>query len=281
MTISILGAGWLGWPLAQRLAAQQHLVKASTTSVEKYEQFKVAGLSPYLLRLSNDAITGEGINDFFDTETLIISLPPKRQMPDLETVYPQQIKAILAAAEGSPSLKRIIYWSSIGIYGDEIDGVVTEEDLDPSQDTSLAWTGGNKALLYAERLLAEFSAKAINQHIDTIILRLGGLIGEGRQPGRFFAGKTDIPNGQQRINLVQGEDVLDITSLLLTHKPNNTFNVFNIVPDEHPTRAEFYPLAATKLGLAAPSFKLEIGSGKIVSNTAIKTLLNYQFRTLT
>ena len=60
-TISILGCGWLGKPLAIKLIKKGNLVKGSTTSKHKFKEFDNLGIQPYLISLEN---LKENINDF-------------------------------------------------------------------------------------------------------------------------------------------------------------------------------------------------------------------------
>jgi 3-hydroxyisobutyrate dehydrogenase-like beta-hydroxyacid dehydrogenase len=61
--ISILGCGWLGFPLAKSLHQKGFRVYGSTTSVEKISVFENAGITPFSLRLSEDNLEGD-INSF-------------------------------------------------------------------------------------------------------------------------------------------------------------------------------------------------------------------------
>lgn len=49
--ISILGCGWLGFPLAKALLLKGFSVKGSTTSSEKLATLEKAGITPFLITL--------------------------------------------------------------------------------------------------------------------------------------------------------------------------------------------------------------------------------------
>jgi len=74
-TISILGCGWLGKPLAIKLIKKGNLVKGSTTSKHKFKEFDNLGIQPYLISLEN---LKENINDFLNTETRIKNITKKK-----------------------------------------------------------------------------------------------------------------------------------------------------------------------------------------------------------
>gem|GEM_PF-4555050 len=49
-TISIIGCGWLGLPLAEFLVQKGYLIKGSTTREEKLDQLKSKGIQPFLFK---------------------------------------------------------------------------------------------------------------------------------------------------------------------------------------------------------------------------------------
>ena len=57
--ISILGCGWLGLELAKTLIAKDYSVKGSTTSTHKINSFKAAGITPFIIKLSEQKVIGK------------------------------------------------------------------------------------------------------------------------------------------------------------------------------------------------------------------------------
>ena len=57
--IGILGCGWLGLPLASTMVKNKYSVHGSTTSQDKIEALKEKGITPYLIKLSENGITYE------------------------------------------------------------------------------------------------------------------------------------------------------------------------------------------------------------------------------
>ena len=78
------------------------------------------------------------------------------------------------------------------------------------------------------------------------ILRLAGLVGPSRHPGRFFAGKS-APDGQHVVNLVHLQDVVAAIELLLQAPKGG--HIYNLCAPRHPARGLFYPQMARELGL--------------------------------
>ncbi|MFB6305981.1 MAG: SDR family NAD(P)-dependent oxidoreductase, partial [Flavobacteriales bacterium] len=69
--ISILGCGWLGLALGESLVKKGYFVKGSVTNKDSFEDLLQKKVQPYQLIL-NPQIQGDSIDDFFDSNTLII-----------------------------------------------------------------------------------------------------------------------------------------------------------------------------------------------------------------
>ncbi len=263
MQISILGAGWLGFPLGKVLLKAGHTVKASTTSVEKKASIEAAGMQAYQLTVDSEGQL-EGFGDFFTADVLILTLPPKgRRDPQVGERYPRQIQAIVNAAR-TGGCRRIIFTSSTSVYGEQEGPVDESSPLLPS-------TSSGRALRLVEDELRSIA------DLQVTILRLAGLAGPDRHPGRWFAGKTDLTNGHQRVNMVHLNDVIGIVRAILDQGAWDY--TFNVCADEHPTKADFYRQATLDYGGTPPQFSKSpsVKTGKLVRNSKVKEVLHYQF----
>ena len=109
------------------------------------------------------------------------------------------------------------------------------------------------------------------------ILRFSGLFGYDRVPGRFFANKTNVPNGKAPINMIHQDDCIGLINAII--EKDIWGEIINGCSDEHPLREVFYVLAAKKIGLTPPEFKAsEAVSFKKISNTKSKELLQYSYK---
>lgn len=133
--------------------------------------------------------------------------------------------------------KRILFISSTSVLGMNC-GVVTEEST-PSPDTASA-----RWLLEVETLLRK------NFYDRLTVIRPGGLIGGERHPVKHLAGRVDISGGNEKVNLIHREDLVQI----ITKVPHGV-PVVNAVADHHPRKDEYYCAWAQKLALSAPGFK--------------------------
>lgn len=264
MTISILGAGWLGLPLGEALVQAGHEVKASTTSADKLSVLEEAGLQPYWLRLEERGWVDDPL-DFFKCDALVITLPPGgRRDAAVETRYPHQMEVIVAAAERA-GCRQVLFTSSTGVYGEQEGWVDERAALSPT-------SASGRALVKVEQMLQDWTAGKVT------ILRLAGLAGEGRHPGRWFAGKTDLAGGQQYVNLVHLADVIGVCKAVL--EQGKWGHVFNVCADEHPTKADFYPQATRDWGGAIPTFLADDpgSKGKRIENQLGKRELGYGYQ---
>ena len=91
----------------------------------------------------------------------------------------------------------IHFISSTSVYGD-VCGMVDEDTL-PSPETL-----SGEILVLAEKLFTSSNS------FQTTVIRFGGLVGPGRDPGRFFAGKENISNGLAPVNLIHLDDCIGI-----------------------------------------------------------------------
>ena len=89
-SISILGCGWLGFPLAQSLVSEGFKVNGSTQTESKLTQLTEAGIHAFHLRLSPHEIQGD-IAHFLQSDILILNIPPGRRNPNVSTDFPQTI----------------------------------------------------------------------------------------------------------------------------------------------------------------------------------------------
>ncbi len=259
-SISILGCGWLGFPLAKKLIEQNHEVKGSTTRKEKLHILQAAGINALVMNL--DDLPNKEYQQFFDSKILFLNVPPGRRNPNVETVFPERIAAVIQMLKTS-SIEEVILASSTGVYGN-LNKMISEEDM-PAPSTA-----SGKAMLKVERMLQETKC------CRTTILRFAGLVGGDRKAGRFFAGRKDIPGGKVPVNMVHQVDCIEVITQLIAQKKFG--EIYNICADEHPVKAVFYRKQAEKYGFEIPTFKDELLDYKTISNHKIKTALQFQFQ---
>jgi len=261
-SVSLLGAGWLGLPLGRFLLERGFSVLGSTTRTERLEEIRRAGIRPYLLELGELKPDDKAYADFFRSGIVVLTLPPGRKREDVEQRYPAQVATVLEAAVRG-GVRRLLFTSSTGVYGNTNDWV---RESDPANPTR----AGGRALLAAEGVIRSQS------ELPATILRLAGLVGGDRQPGGFLAGRKDLPNGDAPVNLVHRDDCIRIIYEII--RQERWGEVYNVCADAHPKKRAFYPQQARALGLEPPTFQPGGPANyKIVSNEKVKRDLGYSF----
>ncbi|WP_293788961.1 NAD-binding protein [uncultured Pedobacter sp.] len=257
-TVSILGCGWFGLALAKKLVGLNYMVKGSTTSQDKLAILQSEHIQPFLVNFTAESIVTDAA--FFEADVLFICIPPKRNSAELLD-YPKKINSILAAAENRS--KHVVLISSTSVYADENKTVNENSETIPDTDSG-------KFVLAAEILFKElFPEKAT-------VIRFAGLIGPERNPGRFFAGKTNIPNGLAPVNLIHQTDAVGLAIKLLEKQAFG--QTYNACSPNHPAKMDFYAEAAKALGLVIPEFIEEKKNWKIVESLNVPKYLDYEFK---
>lgn len=259
-TVGVLGCGWFGLPFASELVASGYRVLGSNTSASKGQALEEAGIEPFVLTFP-EGLAGEKNREFFKTDVLFIAIPPRRK-EGKSSEYAEKIKSICHYATYG-GVKHVVLVSSTGVFPNA-KRVFTELDIpEPDNDAS-------QALLDAEQ-----EVLSCNTFSSTII-RFGGLIGEGRDPGRFFAGKKGIHNGLAPVNLIHLNDCIGISKAVLDQSAFG--HTFHACSPQHPTRDEFYSRSATRSGLPVPEFRTELLDWKIINSVTVPRILSYTFR---
>lgn len=262
--IAIVGLGWLGMPLGLSLMARGWQVTGSKTTADGVDAARMCGIDSYHLRLTPDLICDAGdLEALFDADALVITLPASRTAEG-GAAYLFAVQQIVdsALAFGIP---RIIFTSSTSIYGSG-EGMMKESS--PLEPVTVA----GRTLKELETWLHHLPGTSVD------ILRLSGLVGPGRHPGRFLAGKTDLPDGSHGVNLVHLDDVIEaITLLLQTPKGGH---LYNLSAPAHPARNVFYPAVARQLGLTPPTFAEDVtgGRGKLIDGSRICRELGFEYQ---
>lgn len=273
-SISILGCGWLGFPLATSLLTKGYNIKGSSTTASSLDGLKAAGIMPFQIQLKEQEIIGN-VAEFLDqTAVLIIAIPPRLrgEIVASETLsFVNKIKTLIPFIEKS-SVQKVLFVSSTSVYGDStINPNMQEitEEVKPTPDTE-----SGQQLVIVEQLLQS------NKHFKTTVIRFGGLLGADRHPIKFLAGRTKIENPDGPINLIQREDCIGIILKILEVAYQDKWgDTFNAVAPQHPSRKTYYQKKAQQFNLPLPTFVENATSkGKIISSKKVETILNYSFQ---
>ena len=262
-TVLVLGCGWLGMALARSLVASGHQVLGTTTTPETLPTMEAAGIQPHLLRLGADfggAAEALLLRLLQSADVLVLNVPPRTASAG---TYPTLLRPVHRAVAAAGT-KHVLFVSSTGVYPDEA-RVMREGDALSTRDAA------------SDVLRAEGHFVPRYGQWKSTVVRLGGLIGPDRAPGRFLAGRRDLVQGNAPVNLLHLTDAVGVLTAIIKHEAWG--HTFNVCAAQHPLRRVFYPSAAEYLKLESPTFKDENGvSGKIIDSNLIRRTVPYQFQ---
>ena len=231
MRVLILGAGYVGQPLAAELGSRGHKVCAvgrhSGVDITRVEDLKKLGR---------------------DWDWIVNTVSSnKGKLDDYISIFLEGTRNIIEWLHGA-TIGKYVYTSSTSVYG-QTDGSVVDETspTDPVSETS-------KVLVETEGLLRGFPA---------IILRLAGIYGpeRGHLFKQYLKGEAVITgDGSRYLNMIHRDDVVRATiSALERGKPGE---IYNVADDEPVTRLEFFQWLAKTMDRPMPPFAPEATSRK-------------------
>lgn len=235
MHVTILGCGYLGLALGDRLAAADHDVVGVRRSEAGLARIADRGFEA----VQADATDADDLAALPDTDAVVYAVSGGRS-GDPREVYVEGLRTVVetfGARERSPD--RLVYTSSTGVYGDR-DGAWVDEDtaLDPQSDRE-------RALVAAERVAVDEASAA---GLDGTAVRLAGLYG----PDRYWTDRyLDGPIVEGYVNMVHRADAAGAVAHLLDRDLARGA-VVDVVDDEPASRWAFADWLAARTGRADP-----------------------------
>ncbi len=263
MSVAIIGCGWLGSALAT------HLLKASVNvigtcqsdvSLQKLQDLGIRGIK---LVLPFDNEPDEAVFDQLSADTWVISITPQLRKGRID--YPLKIEQLVTLAK-QLKVKRIILVSSTAV----LNGLTG----DVNEHATLVLNAPKvDVLAQAEQLIL-----ATDSTMQTAVIRMSGLVGEDRHPGRFFKQTKQYTQGNAPVNLIHKVDAVGLLACLVSC--NEVSGIYHGVSETNATKANFYQQSAKALGQPEPEFDIpdkEAGYKRIVG-TESTNRLGYQFQ---
>ncbi|QTH63369.1 NAD(P)-binding domain-containing protein [Psychrosphaera ytuae] len=273
--VGIIGGGFIGTALAEALVEnssdkQKYQVCLSfRTSRQKLTN---SSINQAFCNVSDGELNADEV--LFNVDSLVICIPPgfKKGLGDS---YSTKIKSLVEKGYSS-GVKQIIFTSSIGIYPE---GAEVDENTALDLSTEKA-----RALYDAEQEVLTSRVK------NKQVIRLAGLIGATRHPGRFKV-KLTADNALEPVNMVTQKDVVAAIKLLLEQGAReNNGDIYNVVAPHHPSKQSFYRYARQQLNderineplvvpEVAPTMARNTTIGKRVSGLKICHKLGFEYQT--
>lgn len=235
----ILGCGYLGLRVAARWVADGDTVFAVTRSSERACEFQGKGVLPIV----GDILDPHTLGDFPDVDIVLFAVGyDRRSGHSIGQVYVDGLQNVLQHLPRG--IKRLIYVSSTGVYGQADHAWVDEQSpCEPSRE-------GGRACRQAELLL---QSHPLSQRV--VILRMAGIYGPGRIPRQkeLQAGLPITAASEGYLNLIHVDDAA--TTVIAAEKLACLPSLY-CVSDGHPVvRREYFRELAALLGAADPTFR--------------------------
>jgi nucleoside-diphosphate-sugar epimerase len=243
--VFIVGLGWLGLPLAFSLSAAQANVYGSVSSEQKRDNY-----APYIdtqhFNLYS-TLPSCLLPTHFSNAVMVLNIPPGRRDFEQKRFVQNMLKLIDHAMQNG--LRQLIFISTTSVFNGHFGRIINSTRTKPTTASGFAHQD------IEQHLLSHYSDKVC-------IIRPSGLIGptinlnqqvvQYRHPIFSLSAKTDIRNGNDRVNLVHQNDL--IAAITQVMKLRITAKSFNLAAIEHPTRFEYYTWCAKQLDLPLPDF---------------------------
>jgi len=235
----IFGCGYLGGRVARLWRDQGDEVFVVTRSSERAARFTAEGLWPIVA----DVLDPTSLRNLPAAETVLFAVGYDRTTgAPIHDVFVNGWQATLDSLNEA-NLRRIIYISSTGVYG-QTSGDVVDENSPTVPDRE-----GGKACLAAERLLAAHRLGS-----KGIVLRMAGLYGPGRIPN-----VADIRRGEPLSVVEQGFlnliHIDDAARIVLAAEASEIAPRTYVVSDGEPVeRRAYYEELARLLAAPTPRF---------------------------
>lgn len=205
--LGIIGCGWLGNKIAERLS-NQYDIYATTTTEAKVEEFHSKGYHATMVNFANelDAEMKEW-EAASDLDAIIISVPFSgirgAQIPMNDKR--ENLLKFIGDFKG-----QLFLTSSTGVY-DQEEKEFTEDDQ-PAKDV-------------------ESESFILEKFPQTNILRLAGLMGDQRLLKNY-----DLSNLNQLVNHIHYADICSVIEKMLNNQSQS--KVYNVVAPVHPNKQE-------------------------------------------
>lgn len=248
LKISVIGCGWLGLPLCERLKGLGHVVVTSASTSEKQQKL-AQSFKTLLFDIKGPALDSQLI----DCDVLIYTIPPLE--PKLVEIFFKKL---------DPNQK-CIFISSTSVYG---------KSQGPCNENSPRLPESKNGIMLVE---TEILLRSYLKNLTTI--RPAGLYGEDRHPVNSLQGRNGLTNGEEPTHLVHRNDCISaIEKIIQLDIWNEDFNLIN---DCRIKKSFYYTEVAKSRGLIPPIYitdpNLTFLNATTLSNQKSKKLLSLTY----
>ena len=261
----IVGCGYLGVRVAEKLLSRGEAVFGTTRSPEKASRLSDLGIIPILVDITRPFPA----NELPEADRVLYCVGFDRKSgATIRDVYVAGLGQVLDALRGP--IVRLVYVSSTSVYGQTGGEWVTEES------PTVPITESGRACWEAEQCVAR-------SRFPWSILRYSGLYGPGRIIGKtaLEKGEPIAGNPDGWLNLIEIDDAAEAAIAVLDR--GKAGRIYLASDDQPVLRRDYYETAARLLGTDPPRFassppSTPDRSDKRVSNQRLKEELGFRLR---
>ncbi|CAM2971219.1 NAD-dependent epimerase/dehydratase family protein [Vibrio mytili] len=261
----IVGAGWLGAPLAQSLENDGCSVVVTRRTQERLDELPSELTHAALLDL-NQANAAQQLSDLIQQhqiDSILGTFPPGFRKGGGQE-YAQQWKTLASVAKQS-NVKKLLMISSTTVYP-TLPLPMTENMA------SLNLALNSSDFSDNARIMLEAEQHVIDSGVNFVILRCSGLIGPNRHPARFATRLKQVSQNAPA-NMLHLDDAIGAVTFALQKLDNQ---IVNVTAPHTVSKAEFYQAAINKSGDDIPLPPInDIADKHILADKL--TSLGYQF----
>ena len=275
MRVLIVGCGYVGLPLGADLVRQGHPVWGMRRSAKLNAELEAAGIQPIIADVAKRETLAR-VTPSFDWVVNLVS-SAGGGVAEYREVYLQGTRNLLEWLAGVP-LKKYVYTSSTGVYGQNDGSLVTEASpTEPASETG-------RILVETEKLVFDATKQS---GFPAVVLRVAGIYGPGRGHlfQQFLKGEARMAGDGRRImNMIHVDDLIGV--ILAALEKGAAGAAYNAVDDEPVLEIDFLRwLSETQKKPRPPSVpenerpeRKGRGTNKKVSNFKLTDELGYRFK---
>lgn len=269
-SVLIIGAGWLGRPLAKQLSASNHTVHVTNSSHTSTEESLELGLSAHPLQLPLPSTQSlASLIEQLQIEVVIGCITPgfrRSATPDWDS-YANNWQQICKAAKQGGATK-VIMISSTAVYPS------VSKDM-KEEDANLALATGSNDFSDKSLALLQAEQRVIDSGMDYVVIRCSGLVDEVRHPSRFATRLRSVSRNAPA-NMLHRVDAVGVVEFAMNHIKHG---ILNASTPSTCDKAQFYQAAiqSKQLDISLPEI-VDTPDKRIDSSKSVTLGYHYQYQ---
>ena len=231
----VVGAGWLGTPLAENLKKDGHHIVVTRRNQTRLNELPTSLTHSALFDFDqlNAANRLDRLLKQYQITHIVGAFPPGFRKGRRQE-YAQQWKMLTNSAKQN-NVKKLLMFSSTTVYPN------LASDMEET-DASLSLAIDSPYFSDNARVMLQAEQHVIDSNISFIIMRCSGLIGPDRHPSRFAMRLKQVSR-KAPANMLHQDDAISVAKFSLENLSNQ---IINVTTPDTVSKAEFYQAAINK-----------------------------------